>query len=97
MARGVLGGRGDIEVMTGRKPLTPVKLALFNGFYMKDTVKMKTTTERVDKYCAKLERSLWRLHEVVRSAEETRLRRKSLKEVKRHPGMNFRVGDYVMV
>ena len=95
--RDVLGGLSALEVMNGRKPATPVNLALWSGVKMKDAKTLVARTDRIKKHCARLERSLARLHEAVRNETEARLRRKALREARRPPGMNFRVGDYVMV
>ena len=95
--RKVLGDRNALEVMTGRNPASTVNLALWADVKIKDSLKIKTTTELVERHCVGLEKSLGRLHEAVLNTQEARQRRKAIKEAGGRPGMNFRVGDYVMV
>ena len=80
--RVVLGGRSAIEVMTGRKPVSPVTLAVWSGVKMKTAKKFVGKSELVERHCAKLELSLHRLHEAVRDLEEDRLRRKAIREAR---------------
>ena len=95
--REVLGDRSALEVMTGRKPTTTAKLAMWTGVKIKDARQITAKMTVLNRYCARLERSLHRLHETVRGVQEARQRRKALKAAGGHPGMNFRVGDFVMV
>ena len=95
--RDVLGTRSAIEVMTGRKPASTTNLAVWAGVKLKEARRFLTTTERVERHCARLFVSLGRLHEGVRDVQEARLRRKALRAANRSPGQQFNVGDYVMV
>ena len=95
--RGVLGNRSAIEAMTGQKPTSTTKLAVWSGVKMKNARGLVTTWARVEQHCARLEISLQRLHEKVKDQEEARMRRKALRAAKRPPGQNFNTGDYVMV
>ena len=83
--------------MTGRKPTTTANLALWSGVKLKDSKKLQMPVAMIERHCARLEQSLWRLHEAVRDLAEARVRRKALKAAGGKPGMNFRVGDLVMV
>ena len=95
--REVLGHRSALEVLTGRKPASTTTLAVWAGVKMNDMRKFVTSVEVVERHCARLDLTLSRLHEAVRSADEARLRRRAIKAAGRHPGQSFNVGDYVML
>ena len=95
--RVVLGGRSAIEVMTGRKPDSAVKLAAWSGIRMKDAIEGTVEVAAIEKYCEALAESLERLHEEVRDKAEANRRRTALKEAKKGPGMRFNEGDFVVI
>ena len=94
--RDVLGGRSAVEIMTNNQPASTINLAIWSGVKMKTARKMVAKTSLVERHCAKLQRSLQRLHEAVADLTEAKRRRKALRAADK-PGLRFNVGDYIMV
>ena len=64
---------------------------------MKEVTGGTVTTELVDNYCEQLSEHLEQLHEEARSAETVNRRQRAAREAGKGPGMQFCIGDYVMV
>ena len=95
--REVLGRRTPIEVMTGRKPIQPTKLVVWDGVLLKDATGLAVEWDRVARHCHRLAAALDRVHQRVRDQEEERRRRKLAKAANASRGLQFSVGDLVMV
>ena len=94
--RDVLGGRSAIEVTTGHRPRNALELVLWKGLLMKNATELKVKAERVSEFCTNLFASLDRMHEEIASEAERKRRLKAARQA-RNPGMQFSVGDLVMV
>ena len=95
--REVLGGRTPIEVMTGHAPRTPLQIVLWNGVTLKDADGCDVEWKRVEKYMDKLAKALDILHQrVVDKADKSR-QKKAAKAANKNRGLQFELGDLVMV
>ena len=95
--REVLGGRTPIEVMTGQKPRTPLNIVMYNGVTLKDADGCEVEWKRVDKYMDKLTKALDVLHQKIDDRAEKMRRRKAAKTANNKRGLQFQLGDLVMV
>ena len=95
--RTVLGGRSAIEVMTGQRPDSAVRLTTWSGVLMKEAQRGDALTAVIEGHCTALIESLGRLHEAVRDQDEANRRRAALRAEKKGPGLRFNRGDFVML
>ena len=95
--REVLNGRTPIEVMTGRKPKTPVDLVLWDSVLLKDAKGQVVEWKQVAQYCNGLAKALDDMHQELRDAEKERRRKKEAKAKNASRGLQIEVGDLVMV
>lgn len=95
--REVLNGRSPIEVMTGRKPKQPTDLVLWDGVLLKDAEGKVVRWEQVDKHCTRLAKAMDEMHEDVRNKDTESRRQKEAKAKNAERGLQFEVGDLVMV
>ena len=74
----MLGNSSVIEVMTGQRPTSTTNLAVRSDVKIKNDREFVSRRERVKQHCDRLELSLNRSHEMVKTLKEARLRRKAL-------------------
>ena len=95
--RDVLNGHCPIEVMTGRKPVTPTKLVLWEGVLLKDATGHTIEWDRISRHCDRLVAALDKMHREIRDAADKRRRLKEAKAANAGRALQFEVGDLVMV
>ena len=95
--RDVLCGKTPIEVMMGRAPRTPINMVLWDGLELKDATGVVVTYERVAEYVNDLAATLDALHQKVSDRGEQLRRNKAAKAANDKRGLQFEIGDLVMV